>query len=320
MSGFMTLNNEHLIRSSLWSNDLKEILEAPLMGTMGVRMIGDFPDGDTLNIPSIGQAEVNDYSEGNAVKYTGMDTGNYQFTIDQYKSSATYITNKMKQDSYVMNEIVSGFVPKQARALAASWETYVWSRANAGQTASDPNTINGARHRFVGGGTSPANDIIELKDFAKAAYALDMAYVPQAGRVAIVHPSCEFTLKTLTNIVNVSNNPQWTGVINTGLANGARFFASIYGFDVYISHFLPSGISETVSGNAVTNGVANYFFSTAVDGGPMVGHIRQAPKVESEYNKDLQREEYVTTMRYGAKLFRPENLVVCLTDTSQVYA
>jgi hypothetical protein len=49
-----------------------------------------------------------------------------------------------------------------------------------------------------------------------------------------------------------------------------------------------------------------------------VGHVRQAPKVDSEYNKDLQREEYVTTARYGFKLFRPENMVVVLGNTDQV--
>ena len=51
---------------------------------------------------------------------------------------------------------------------------------------------------------------------------------------------------------------------------------------------------------------------------PFVGAWRQMPQVDSEYNKDFQREEYVTTARYGVKLYRPENLVCVLTDTDQV--
>jgi len=51
---------------------------------------------------------------------------------------------------------------------------------------------------------------------------------------------------------------------------------------------------------------------------PFIGAMRQAPTVESDYNKDLQREEYVTTARYGMKLYRPENLVTVLSDTDQV--
>ena len=42
------------------------------------------------------------------------------------------------------------------------------------------------------------------------------------------------------------------------------------------------------------------------------------PNVDSEYNKDFQRDEYVTTARYGVKLFRPENLVTVLSDPSVV--
>ena len=73
MSGFSTGNNQHLIRSNLWSSQIKEVLEDELFATKYIDMITDFPDGDTLNIPSIGQAEVLDYAEGQAVRYTAMD-------------------------------------------------------------------------------------------------------------------------------------------------------------------------------------------------------------------------------------------------------
>lgn len=76
MTGFTTQNNEHLIRSQIWSTQLKEVLEDELMAMKYVDMITDFPDGDTINIPSIGQAEVNDYIEGTPVQYSSLDTGN----------------------------------------------------------------------------------------------------------------------------------------------------------------------------------------------------------------------------------------------------
>jgi hypothetical protein len=66
----------------------------------------------------------------------------------------------------------------------------------------------------------------------------------------------------------------------------------------------------TANNYASVNGKANYFFSAA--GGdmlPFVGAWRQQPEVDVEYNKDYQRWEYVTTARYGAKLYRPENMV-----------
>lgn len=310
-----TSNDSHLIRSNLWSRQVKEVLESEIYAQRYVDMITDFPDGDTLNIPSLGQAEVYDYSEGQAVKYSAMDTGNFTFTITDYKASATYITNKMKQDSFYMDRLVASFVPKQARGIAVAMEADILALGPDGQTSADTNTINGADHRFVGGGT---NDVIAVSDFAKAKYALRKANVPMTNLVAIVDPSVEYELSTQANLTNISNNPRWEGIVRDGMSTGMRFFMNVYGFDVYVSDYLKSGIAETVDSNSVTNGVANIFFSATPDVLPFVGSLRQPPKVDSDYNKDLQRDEYVTTARYGFKLYRPENMVTVITDSTQV--
>lgn len=311
---FTTATNQHLIRSQLWSKQLKQLLEEELQATKYVRFLTDFPDGDNLNIPSIGAAEVLDYDEGQAVQYTSMDTGNFVMTIDQYKQSATFITEKMRQDSYVSSELEASFVPKQHRAIMEAIETRILSRGPEGQTSGQYNTINGAAHRWVGSGTG---ERIAPEDFARARHALRKALVPMTNLVAIVDPSVEYTLSTMANLTNVSFNPKWEGIIRDGMSSsGMRFLMNVYGFDVYTSDFLPTGIVENIDGRSTTVGAANQFFSAA--GGdimPIVGVMRQAPKVDSGYNKDLQREEYVTTCRYGFKLYRPENMVVVLTDT-----
>ena len=317
MAGFSVASNDHLIRSNLWTSQLKEVLEDELFATKYIDWLTDFGDGDTMNIPSIGQMEVNNYAEGQAVSYTGMDTGNFTFTITEYKQSATYIYEKFKQDSYYMNQVVSSFVPKQHRAISKVMESLALSVGPDGQTASNTNTINGAYHRYIAGG---ANETMVVEDYAKALYALQKANVPATNLVAIVDPSVEFQLNTLTNIVNVSNNPMWEGIIATGMTTGMRFVKNIYGFDTYVSQNLKSGISETVDSVTAAAGVANLFFSAASDVLPIVGSVRQPIKVDSEFNKDLQREEYVSTTRYGMKLFRPENMVVVISDNDQVYA
>lgn len=73
MAGFSYANNEHLVRANLWSNKIKEVLEDELLAMQFVDQVSDFPDGDTINIPSIGQMETLDYAEGQAVRYTAMD-------------------------------------------------------------------------------------------------------------------------------------------------------------------------------------------------------------------------------------------------------
>lgn len=307
---FMTSNTDHLIRSQLWSSDIKEVLLDEIMGMGHVRMLTEFTDGDLINIPSIGQFEVQDYAEGQAVRYTSADTGNFTFTIDQYKHSGTYITEKMKQDSYLTSELMARFVPGQLRAIMAEIETKIMALGPEAQTASDLNTINGGDHRFVASGSS---QVFALKDFARAKYALDKANVPQTGRIAIVDPATDYQLSTLTNLVALDSNPMWEGIITEGLSTGLRFTRRIFGFDVYVSNYLKSGITETINSVSVTNGVANLFFSADASVTPYVGLMRQPPKVDSEYNKDLQREEYVTTCRYGFGLIRPENMVVVLS-------
>jgi hypothetical protein len=310
---FTTANTAALRRSEVWSAQLKDVLQDELMGTGYVRWLTEFPDGDTFTIPSIGASvNVRDYVEDQAVVYDAMDTGEFQFSITEYLSSATYITKKAMQDGYYMSELVASFVPKQSRAIMEHVETSILGLETQ-QTASDLNTINGGAHRFVAGGT---NDVMAVSDFAKALYSLKKANVPATNLVAIVDPSVEYTMNTLTNLVNVSNNPMFEGLITSGIGTGMKFTKNIYGFDVYTSNYLVTGISETVNGNAITNGAANLMFSAAGDVLPFIGAWRQMPTVDSEYNKDHQREEHVTTARYGVKLYRRENLVVVLSDTS----
>ena len=95
---------------------------------------------------------------------------------------------------------------------------------------------------------------------------------------------------------------------------------NIYGFDVYTSNYLAkcganqSGAAETI--DSVDSGAdarANLFFSASQDVLPFVGAWRQMPRVESERNKDFQRDEYLTTARYGLKLYRPENFITVLS-------
>lgn len=311
-----TLNTAQLRRANVWSQQLKDVLLDELNAQNWVNWLSDFPDGDQFNIPSIGDLPVEDYVENTAVTYSQMDTGNFTFVINQYKSSATYITKKAMQDMYYMNQMVSSFVPKQARAISENLETNILALAAGGapggQTGGAANAINGADHRFVATGTSGA---LTVANIAKALYGLKKANVPDVSLVAFVDPSVEYVFNTLPNFVNMSNNIMWEGVVTSGLASGRKFVKNIYGFDLYTSNYLPSTGTEF----SLTAGVANIFFSAgAVDLLPFMGAWRQMPEVDTEYNKDFQREEYVTTCRYGLKVYRPENLIVVPSETSGI--
>lgn len=313
-----TANTTLLTRSDIWSTELKEILRDEMMAQRYVRMLEGFPDGDTFHIPSIGQAQVDNYSEDTSVTYRPLDTGEFTFSVDKYLSSATYMTKKAEQDTFYANELMSRFVPEQERAIMEHFESNTMAAPEAGVAANSAEAIDGIAHRISGGNGGR----IELADFAYARYALKKANVPDQQMVAIVDPSVEFTLNTLTNIVGVANNPMFEGLVRDGIATGMRFVANVYGFDVYTSNYLPdvtdSALLErdgtTANDFSTNNAKANLFFSASPTVNPFVGAWRQMPEVDYEYNKDFQRHEFVTTARYGVKLYRPENMVRIATN------
>lgn len=326
-------NTGNLRRSQLWTAELKEILQDELMGQGWVRWLTDFPDGDTLNIPSIGEATVRTYTENNPVVYDALDTGNFTFTITEYVQSGTYITEKARQDAFYAAELEGSFVPKQSRAIAEYVETKLFAHGlgtsyggiTGDQTGADDNDINGVSHRFVAGAQDSTTNLPVLANFAQALYSLKKANVPDTNLIAIVDPSWEYVFNTLSNVVIPSSvTPVWGDLLTSGIGAGPRFIRNIYGFDVYVSNYLgsPTGseaitstFASAVSKLATSSYKANLFFSAWDQRNlPLVGAWRQQPKVDSEYNKDLQREEYVTTCRFGHKLYRPENFVVVLSN------
>lgn len=316
----MTTGNTALLtRSEIWSTQLKEVLQDELEAQGWVNWLSEFPDGTQFTIPSIGESTISNYTEDTDVSFSALDTGEFTFTITEYLSSGSYITEKARQDLFYAAQLESKFVPSQARALAEKLETDILALAaggaSGGQTAGDTNSINGAEHRFIGTGTS---ETFAVADAAKALFALKKANVPSSNLIAIVDPSVEYELNTLTNIVNMSNNPRWEGMVETGIGSGMRFIKNIFGFDFYVSNYLPTA-NENIGTPTTGAGKANIFFSAGdSDLLPFMGAMRQMPKVDGQYNMNKQREEYVTTARYGLKVYRPENLVCVLTDTDQV--
>ena len=321
MAGMISSNTDmqRLIRSEVYSSELKEILRDEMQAQRYVRMLDGFPDGDTFTIPTIGETTVADYTEDAAVSYVPMDTAEFSFTVDKYLQSASYMTKKAAQDSFYSAQLEARFVPEQERAIMEHFETTTFASPEVGVTANSAETTDGVAHRIAGGNSGR----LELADFAFARYALKKSNVPDRGMVAIVDPSVEYQLNTLTNLVNVSNNPMWEGIVRDGIATGMRFVANVYGFDVYTSNYLKATVADaalleadgtTAQDFSVNNGVANLFFSSDAGANPFVGAWRQMPEVDYEYNKDYQRHEYVTTARYGVKKYRPEGIVSIVSN------
>lgn len=320
MASFMTATNQNMIKTQVFSSDITSLLLADLNAMSFVRTLNDFPDGFNFNIPIVGEAEIATFNEGQALKYQQMDTGNFTFNFTDYVYSANSMTEKFKRDSWLSPQILALFPQRQHRAIMEYYETRVFAVGNAGQTAGNLNQINGASHRWVASGATPA---LSFQDFSKVRYALTKANVNMRKPVAIVDPSTAYTLEQQANVTNLLSpmNP-WGSITTEGLTSGFKYRFNVYGFDIYESNFLPTITNETINSvSSGTNAVANFFFdATPGDTLPWVGAWRQMPTVQSKFDMDLQQWDYVTICEFGLGLFRQQNFCTVITSRNVVPA
>ena len=315
-----TGNTGALIRSELWQRQLEEILHEQLTGVPFVRQL-DFPDGSAFTIPSIGTAVVRNLPEDVEVTFDSLDTGEIQITMADPVVSATSVSEVLLEDSLWSSEIMSTIPVEHAAAIMERYETDVLALANSTSGGQDdPNDINGISHRVVGSGT---NEVMAPADFAYAGYAMKKAKIPSQNMLAIVDPSVAYALETTANLVNVSNNPRWEGIIETGITQNMRFVRNIYGWDVFESNMLADA-NETISattgnGGTTTAGKANIFTTVGRESLlPFVVAWRRRPTMDRDFDFKKRQEQIVTTARWGIGVTREDNLVVILTDTDQV--
>ena len=318
MSGMDSIwGADHLERSQVWSTMIKESLEDTLEAQKWVNWLTDFPDGAQFNISSVGEFVIDEMAEGTPLPSRRPDTGQFNFTINNSIGNKAYYTDEFMEDDFLAPQVVNATPRKMKRALDEYVETKIL--ALQGEQAAGSNSINGYAHRYAGGGAAASGKgLIQLADFAHAKLSLKKANVPQSNLVAIVDPTVGYHLETLGNLVNVSNNPQWQGIVESGITTGMRFIKNVYGFDVYESNYV-STVTETLdtvdgTSTAITDGKANLFFAAGSDDiNPFMGAWRRMPKVESWRDHEKRTEYYQLTARFGLKLYRPENLVTVIT-------
>jgi hypothetical protein len=325
MPGNIIANTPAAVRAVVHSQMLMESLEDGYLPEGLHRDVTDFGDGDTLQIPTIGEMSLFDLVEGQPTPTGAISTGNIGLSITEHKGVAGSISDKLKEDGYKAAAVESAIVPSALRSLKQAFETNLLAQAvstvNGIITLSDPNTIAGVDHRWIANGT---NNTITIEDFIQAKLAMDKANVPEEGRVAIVDPMCEAACNAIANLVNASNNPQFEGIVNTGFSKGRKFIRNIYGFDIWVSNRLPRIASESITAGTgsvgaatITDGVNNVFMCLADDQcKPFMGATRRMPRVEGYRNVSERQDEFHITSRWGMAPQRGETLVSIITSAN----
>ena len=308
----LTTNSTAFIEQEIYSDFILMNLHDGLLGEQFYRNVGDFGSGDTLNIPTIGSVTIQEGTENEAFTYNPIDTGRVQLVISDYVGDAWYVTDDMREDGTNINALMAARSAESTRAIQENFETRFLAVANAAQTNANANTINGFPHRI---GSAETNDVFALSHLIAMRLSFDKANVPMEGRVFIADGVVEATLNGLVNIAT-DVTPFAKDILNTGMSSGMRFVQSIYGFDVILSNRLPKG-NFSDGTNAVTGAVANIAMCVLDDQcKPIMGAWRRLPRVEGERNKDLRRDEFVVSSRFGLGAQRVDTLGVIITSAT----
>lgn len=316
-----TANTAAFIEAQQYSDFILMNLHDGLLPTNLYRNVSDFGAGTTLDIKTIGSATIQEITENEDLTYNPIDTGTVQLQITDYVGDAWYITDVLRQDSAQLEALHAARGAEATRAIQEHFETRFLTTLNAGQTASDPNEINGFQHRFRAAGT---NQTLSEADLIDMRLSFDKANAPVGGRMAIVDPvsAAAFSKRAQLTANLDAASPTTQMLVKDGFHKEHQFVTEIYGWSIWTSNRLPDVTAETLtladgSSSASTSGTANIFMCMGDDQvKPGMIAWRQPPRVESGRDRSKKRDEFDTTARWGVGVQRLDTLGVCVTSAT----
>lgn len=307
-------NSSAFIEAEQYSAFILRNLHDGMLPGSYFRNVTEFGSGTTLHIKTVGSVTVQDGAEEVPFDYSPIESGEVTLTITDYVGDAWYVTDELREDGAQVEALMSARSSESTRAIQEVFETRFLRKCNTSQTNANPNTINGFAHRIASAvATSGSENTITLDHFIQMKLAFDKANVPMAGRIAIVDPVCAATLdKTVSLARDVT--PFGQKILENGFDRDHQFIMNLYGWNIITSNRLDKGTFSDGT-TSVSNAVANVFMSLADDNTkPIMAAWRRMPKVEGERNKDLRRDEFVTSCRWGFGTQRVDTLGIVITS------
>ena len=303
-------NSTAFIEAEQYSAFILRNLEDGLLPGVMYRNVSDFGSGSTLRIKTVGTVTIQDGAEEVPFDYSPIESGEVTLTITDYVGDAWYVTDELREDGAQVEALMSARSQESTRAIQETFESRFLRRCNTSQVNANANLINGFAHRIA---SAAVNNVATLNHFIDMELAFDKANVPMAGSVAIVAPVVAATLDKLISIGR-DVTPFGEQILQNGWAREHQFIMNLYGWNIITSNRLDTG-SFSDGTTTVTNGVANVFMCVADDNTkPIMAAWRRMPKVEGERNKDLRRDEFVTSSRWGMGTQRVDTLGILITS------
>jgi len=320
----LTSNTTAFIDAQVYSKYILANLEPYLLPEIFWRDVSDFQSGTTLNIKSVGDVVLQEATEDVPLSFNPIDTDTITLTISDYVGDAWAVSDDLREDGSQIDQLMGLRARASTRALAQHHESRFLAKAATIQTNANVNLVNSAPHRWVAGGAGATNRVMTIEDLIVMNYSFNEADVPQEGRVLFVPPIVAATLDITTNLVNVSNNPMFEGIITTGFTRNHKFVRNIAGWDIWTSTRLPRKTATEAldassyglaNDTAEVGDIASIFMCVADDNCKPVMHAwRKMPSVEGWRDHDLRMDKFQTLSRFGFGGQRSDTLGVIWTS------
>ena len=326
----LTANTQAFIEAQQYSDFILENLDTFTLPEGLWRDVSDFGHGTTLNIKTIGTVTIQDAEEDTPLVYNPIDTNTITLAVTDYVGDAWAISDDLRVDGSQIDKLMSMRGMESTRALGVHHETrfleVAASATGTGQTLASVNLVNAQPHRWVAGGAGATNRVMTMDDIIAMGHSFNKANAPSEGRIAIVDSSVEATFNSLTNIVNISNNPHFEGMVTSGFVRNHKFVKNVFGWDLWTSNHLPvktatEALNPTASNANLANDtaevgdVANVFMCVADDNVKPVMHAwRVMPSVEGWRDQPNRGDKFQTITRYALGVQRTDTLGVVFTD------
>lgn len=320
----LTSNTTAFIEAQQYSQFYVENLDDHMLPEGWWRDVSDFGAGTTLNVKTIGDVTLQENDEETTPQFNPIDTGTVTLTITDDIADAWEVSDHMREDGTGVDRLMGARALASVRAFSEHHETRFLNVAGNIQTAANVSLVNGRPHRWVAGGAGASTRVMTISDLIAMRLAFDKARMPQSGRIGIVDPATAATFESLTNLVNVSNNPMFEGIVTTGFTQNHKFVRNIMGWDLLTSNFLPvktatealdASAYNLANDTAEIGDVANIFMCISDDNVKPIMHAwRRRPVTTGWRENELDRDRFKVSSRFGFGGQRQDSIGVIFTN------
>ena len=309
----LSTNTRAFVEAEQYSDFILSVLHDGLLPETWYRNVSDFGSGDTLHIKTVGSVTLQEAAEDQPLDYSPIETGEIQLSITEYVGDAWYVSDDLREDGTSIDRLMADRAVESVRSFQEKFETdFLKTGALVYAGTTSPFNVNSQPHLIV---SAESSNKFTLNHLITMSVSFNKANAPQMGRIFVCDPIVAGTINKLVQITN-DVTPFGQRIIESGMSSGMNFIMNLNGWDIVTSNRLYVGNANDGT-TSISGGVFNMCMCILDDQTkPVMGVLRRPLKTEGERNKDLRRDEFVATSRYGWGVQRLDTMGAVVTSAT----